>query len=95
MVQEGLSATEESGLLHSYHLRYLRQATAAGWRIAFIRRHPRASTTRSLILNMLLIGLSALVGFFFISLLLAAGRSVPWSGRGSSSANLWPTPPTS
>lgn len=71
VVQEGLSATEESGLLHSYHLRYLRQATAAGWRIAFTDVTQEQSTTRSLILNMLLIGLSALVGFFFISLLLA------------------------
>ncbi len=71
VVQEGLSATAESGLIHAYHLRYLRQATATGWRIAFTDVTQEQSTTRNLILNMLMIGFSALVGFFFISLLLA------------------------
>lgn len=71
VVKAGLSADAESGLLHAYNLRYLRQATATGWRIAFTDISQEQSTTRNLIINMLLIGLAALVGFFFISLLLA------------------------
>ena len=71
VVREGLAAKGETGLLRSYHLRYLRKATATGWRIAFTDISQEQSTTRNLLINMLLIGLSALVGFFFISLLLA------------------------
>ncbi len=71
VVQEGISAKAESGLLRSYHLRYLRQPTATGWHIAFTDISQEQSTTRNLIINMLLIGLSALIGFFFISLFLA------------------------
>lgn len=71
VVKEGLTENAPSGLLRSYHLRYLRQPTNAGWRIAFTDITQEQSTIRSLILNMLLIGLTALVGFFFISRLLA------------------------
>ena len=71
VVREGLAAKGETGLLRSYHLRYLRKATATGWRIAFTDISQEQSTTRNLLINMLLIVLSALVGFFFISLLLA------------------------
>lgn len=71
IVKEGLTENAPSGLLRSYHLRYLRQPTNVGWRIAFTDITQEQSTIRNLILNMLLIGMTALVGFFFISLLLA------------------------
>jgi signal transduction histidine kinase len=71
IVQAGMDSKRESGLLRSCRLRYLRKSTTDGCRMAFVDVTQELSTTRNLIVNLLLIGLAALVGFFFISLLLA------------------------
>ena len=71
VVKAGLNADGETGLLRDYHLRFLREATADGWRMAFTDVTQEQSTTWSLLRNLLLIGLCALAGFFLISLLLA------------------------
>ena len=77
VVQAGLDAQSDIGVLANYKLRYLRKTTTSGWRIAFTDMTQEISTTRNLLRNLLLIGGSALVGFFFISLLLARWATRP------------------
>lgn len=77
VVQAGLDAQSDVGVLASYKLRYLRKVTTSGWRIAFTDMTQEISTTRNLLRNLLLIGGGALVGFFFISLLLARWATRP------------------
>lgn len=77
VVQAGLDAQSDVGVLASYQLRYLRKTTTSGWRIAFTDMTQEISTTRNLLRNLLLIGGGALVGFFFISLLLARWATRP------------------
>ena len=71
VVQAGLTAEKDSGLLRGCRLRYLRKPVKEGYRVAFADVTQELSTARNLLINLLLIGLAALVGFFFISLLLA------------------------
>lgn len=77
VVQKGLDAISDSGVLADYQLRYLRKTTGSGWRIAFTDMTQEISTTRNLLRNLILIGSMALVGFFFISLLLARWATRP------------------
>lgn len=77
VVQEGLEAISDTGVLEDYQLRYLRKTTGSGWRIAFTDMTQEISTTRNLLRNLILIGSMALVGFFFISLLLARWATRP------------------
>ena len=77
VVQAGLDAQSDVGVLANYKLRYLRKVTTGGWRIAFTDMTQEISTTRNLLRNLLLIGGGALVGFFFISLLLARWATRP------------------
>lgn len=56
VVQAGLDAQSDVGVLASYKLRYLRKVTTSGWRIAFTDMTQEISTTRNLLRNLLLIG---------------------------------------
>ena len=56
MVQAGLDAQSDIGVLANYKLRYLRKTTTSGWRIAFTDMTQEISTTRNLLRNLLLIG---------------------------------------
>lgn len=77
VVRQGMEAKADSGVLPGYRLRYLRKTEGSGWRIAFTDMTQEISTIRSLLRNLLLIGGAALVGFFFLSLLLARWATRP------------------
>ena len=59
------------GILEDYHLRYLREATSDGWRMAFVDVSYEYSTLRQATWNTLRMGLIAFVLFFGASMLLA------------------------
>ena len=59
------------GMLEEYHLRYLREATADGWRMAFVDVSYERSTLRQATWNTLQMGLIAFVLFFGASMVLA------------------------
>lgn len=59
------------GILEDYHLRYLRQATADGWRMAFVDVSYEHSTLRQTVWNTVRVGLTAFCVFFAASMLLA------------------------
>ena len=62
VVQAGLDAQSDIGVLANYKLRYLRKTTTSGWRIAFTDMTQEISTTRNLLRNLLFIGGSAFGG---------------------------------
>lgn len=66
-----LAAGESTGVLSDYGLRYMYQQTEGGFKIAFADISMERSIQRDLILNSLLLGGSALVLFFIVSILLA------------------------
>ena len=66
-----LANTGETGILRSYELRYLREATEAGTRIALADISMEREILSTQIKNSLLIGSAAIVAFFFLSVFLA------------------------
>ena len=70
-VNAGFGQGETEGILKDDHLRYLRQATADGWRMAFVDVSYEQSTLNRAILTVVLVGLAALAAFFGLSVLLA------------------------
>ena len=71
IVESCLSRREDSGVLESYHLRYLRQAGPLSIRIAFADSSLEQSTLRSLTGTTALIGLAAFAVLFGFSYLLS------------------------
>lgn len=70
-VNAAFDQQESQGLLAEYHLRYLRQATSDGWRMAFVDVSYESSTLRQVVGNTILVGIAALGLFFAASLLLS------------------------
>ncbi len=61
----------DSGVLHDYNLRYLRQSAPDGVRIAFVDISGEQAAMRTLVRNCCILGVVALAVFFFLSMLLA------------------------
>ena len=71
--QQALESGNQGGILRDLGLRFLMQTDEDGTvRIAFADRTWELSSIRTLVLSCLLVGGLAMVGFFFISLLLSA-----------------------
>jgi two-component system sensor histidine kinase CiaH len=70
IVQEGLASERDSGTIADANLRYLKQSSEMGTKIAFVDRKMEISTLSSLILTSVLVGTGSFVLFFFISLFL-------------------------
>ena len=70
-VNAGFRQGESQGVLKDYNLRYLREATSDGWRMAFVDVSYERSTLNRAILTVVLVGLGALSAFFGLSVLLA------------------------
>ncbi len=70
-VNAGFRQGESQGILKDYNLRYLREATSDGWRMAFVDVSYERSTLNRAILTVVLVGLGALSAFFGLSVLLA------------------------
>ncbi len=66
-----LEQEDSMGLLEDYGLRYLREATQVGWRLAFVDISYEQSTLAQAAVNVLLVGLAALAVLFAISVFLA------------------------
>lgn len=77
--EEGLQAVvdlclqneDDSGIIEGASLRYLRQDTREGTRIAFVDRNMEISTLSSLVTISLLVGAGSLLAFLLISMFLA------------------------
>lgn len=86
-----LDRAESVGTLRSYGLRYLREATETGVRIAFADISVEREMLQTQIANSLLIGGSAMLAFFLLSLLLARWAVGPveaaWEGQRQFIAN--------
>lgn len=70
-INAALEQEDSMGLLEDYGLRYLREATQVGWRLAFVDISYEQSTLAQVAVNVLLVGLAALAVLFVISVLLA------------------------
>ncbi len=66
-----MNSSQDSGLIRSYSLRYLRDTTDGVTRIAFLDASSNISAMTELIITSLLVGALALLAFFFIILFLA------------------------
>lgn len=71
LAQLAQSSNQTSGLLRAYSLRYLISSDTGGTRIAFIDASSDIAAMAELVVSSLLIGILALLAFFFVSLLLA------------------------
>ena len=71
IIQECLDREEDSGVLHDYHLRYLRKSTPLSLRIAFTDSSLEQAALRSLTGPILLMGLAALAVLFACSFVLS------------------------
>jgi len=71
IVQECLASEKDSGIIADADLRYLRQSSEMGTKIAFVDRKMEIRTLSSLILTSVAVGTGSLIVFFFISLFLA------------------------
>lgn len=65
-----LVSQENTGVIEDADLRFLKQDTPEGMKIAFVDRSQEISTLNSLVRTSLLVGLGSLLGFFMISLYL-------------------------
>lgn len=95
ITQQALSKADDMGTLSSYALRYLKNTTDSGTQIAFIDITMEQEILKTQIVNSLLIGGSAILCFFILSLFLARWRFARWRLPGSSKDNLSPTHPMS
>lgn len=71
LAQLAQSSNQTSGLLRAYSLRYYISTDTGGTRIAFIDASSDIAAMAELVVSSLLIGILALLAFFFVSLLLA------------------------
>ena len=71
ITQLALGTSDSLGVLKDYKLRYLRESTESGARIAFTDISMEQEMLRIQIANSLLIGGAAMLAFFFLSLFLA------------------------
>ena len=69
--QKAFSSGRSEGILLEFNLRYLRQDSADGIRIAFADMTGETDSMQSLIIRLLLIGAGGLAAFFLISLFLS------------------------
>ena len=69
--QIALSSNQDSGIIRAYSLRYLVSTDSSGTRIAFLDARSDIATMTQLVISSLLVGVLALLAFFFVSLLLA------------------------
>lgn len=70
-INAALEQEDSMGLLEDYGLRYLREATQVGWRLAFVDISYEQRTLAQAAVNVLLVGLAALAVLFVISVFLA------------------------
>lgn len=70
-VNAAFDQPESQGLLEDYDLRYLREATFDGWRMAFVDISYERSTLQRAVGNAVTVGLGAFAIFFGASILLA------------------------
>ncbi|MCC8182654.1 MAG: HAMP domain-containing histidine kinase [Clostridiales bacterium] len=70
-INAALEQEDSMGLLEDYGLRYLREATQYGWRLAFVDISYEQSMLGQAAVNTLLVGLAALTVLFVISVFLA------------------------
>lgn len=70
-VNAAFDQQESQGYLEQYHLRYLREPTAEGWRLAFVDVSYESSALRRAVWNTVTVGLAALGLFFVASIFLA------------------------
>ena len=66
-----LGANNDSGLIRAYSLRYMVSTDMGQTRIAFLDASSDIATMTELVISSLLVGVLALLAFFFVSLLLA------------------------
>lgn len=71
IVDSALATGKDSGVIADANLRYLKQTSPAGTKIAFVDRSMEINTLTSLIRSSILVGLGSLLAFFLISLFLA------------------------
>lgn len=71
LAQLAQSSNQTSGLLRAYSLRYYISTDSDGTRIAFIDASSDIAAMAELVVSSLLVGILALLAFFFVSLLLA------------------------
>ena len=71
LAQIALSSNQDSGIIRAYSLRYLVSTDSSGTRIAFLDARSDIATMTQLVISSLLVGVLALLAFFFVSLLLA------------------------
>ena len=95
-VEQAQSSGASQGVLRELRLRFLVERRPDGeLRIAFADLGWETASLRNLSLLSLLVWALAMVGLFFVSLVLSSVALRRRNGRGSSSASLSPTPPTS
>lgn len=70
IVEQCLADDKNSGTISGESLRYLKQKTASGTKIAFVDRSMEINTLSTLIITSLLVGILSLAVFFLISLYL-------------------------
>lgn len=76
-VNAALEQENSMGLLKEYNLRYLRQASNVGWRLAFVDISYERSTLNRTVGNTLLVSAGALAVFFLLSLILSKWATDP------------------
>lgn len=70
-VQQALQASSQEGTISTLDLRFLKQNTPSGTKIAFADRSHEHDSIRSLLVTALLVGLGGLLAFFLISVYLS------------------------
>ncbi len=70
IVQTCLESGKDTGVIAGASLRYLKQSTDTGMKIAFVDRNMEINTLASLVKTSSLVGLGSLLAFFLISLFL-------------------------
>lgn len=71
LVEQALAAEGDTGVIREYDLRFLREDTKEGTKIAFADRSTQRRSMLSVVLTCLLLGLGGLGAFFAISVFLA------------------------
>lgn len=90
-----LEQGDSSGILRSYHLRYLRADGPLYTRIAFTDAAQEDATLRAVVKMCLIVGVAALAVLLGCSWLLAGLAAGRWPGPWISSGGFCPTRPTS
>lgn len=70
IVEQCLADDKNSGTISGESLRYLKQKTASGTKIAFVDRSMEINTLSTLVITSILVGILSLAAFFLISLYL-------------------------